>query len=74
MQKLEIQVQIKVFARPLLTFVDPATFLLSRKDVGVTSIGDGQDAGAEELTTSGTKVDIVCCKHAVLVVPFETST
>lgn len=37
----------------------PRTHLLGRQDVRVTSIGDGEDTGAEELTASSTKVNVV---------------
>lgn len=37
----------------------PHSHLLGRQDVRVTSIGDGEDTGAEELTASSTKVNVV---------------
>lgn len=33
--------------------------LLGRQNVRVTSISDGEDTGTEELTTSGTEIDVV---------------
>lgn len=33
--------------------------LLGSQDIGITSISDGENTGTEELTTSGTKINVV---------------
>jgi hypothetical protein len=46
----------KVF---IIFYKKRSSFLLSAQDIRVTGISDGEDTGAEKLTASSTKIDVV---------------